>query len=80
MHCCGQIKTVPVCRIHHATHETIHPLTRADIDVHGEGSVVFPLSYADQSVKGIKRSLKSWSLARRNSTQWFTYLCFQNLS
>ena len=41
VHKCGQIKTVPIHRIHHATHETIHPLTRADVDVHrGEGLVV----------------------------------------
>lgn len=37
MHVSGQIKTVPIRRIHHATHETIHPLTHTDVDVHGEG-------------------------------------------
>jgi hypothetical protein len=40
MHECGQIKTVPIRRICHATHETIHPLTHADSDVQGEGLVV----------------------------------------
>jgi hypothetical protein len=40
MHEGGQIKTVPVHRIHHATRETIHPLTQADVYVHGEGLVV----------------------------------------
>jgi hypothetical protein len=33
MHVSGQIKTVPIRRIHHATHETIHPLTHTDVDV-----------------------------------------------
>lgn len=37
MHGSGQIKTIPIRRISHATHETIHPLTRTDVDVHGEG-------------------------------------------
>ena len=40
MHLGGQIKTIPVHRIHHATHETIHPLTQGDVYVHGEGLVV----------------------------------------
>ena len=37
MHVSGQIKTVSIRRTHHATHETIHPLTHTDVDVHGEG-------------------------------------------
>jgi hypothetical protein len=40
MHLGGQIKTIPIHRIHHATRETIHPLTQGDVYVHGEGLVV----------------------------------------
>ena len=40
MHQGGQNKTIPVHRIHHATCETIDPLTQADVYVHGEGLVV----------------------------------------
>jgi hypothetical protein len=40
MHEGGQNKTIPVHRIHHATHETVSPLTQADVYVHGEGLVV----------------------------------------
>ena len=37
MHEGGQIKTIPIRRIGHATRETIYPLTHYDVDVHGEG-------------------------------------------
>ena len=37
MHEGGQIKTIPIRRIGHATRETIYPLTRLNIDVHGWG-------------------------------------------
>ena len=52
MHLSGQTKYVPISRIHHATHESIHPLTHADeMNVHGEGRVVclFILGWVNQA-------------------------------
>ena len=45
MHEGGQIKTIPIRRIGHATHETIYPLTHSDVDVHGGADLGVSLSY-----------------------------------
>jgi hypothetical protein len=54
MHVGGQTKTIPIHRTHHAVLECIHPLTHANVDVHGGFSFGVLLSYGALSVKTIK--------------------------